>query len=194
MKPNRRALFAVLLAAVSGLAACDRPDGGGGLAGPDGPQFARNVKSIKILRSVNPLTQDIRYESKSPINSKGGVFTFGSNTLTVQRNSVQGPTLFSATIRAGEEIRIDLRAWEPNGTPVTTFKIPVKLTLDLSGVAEDLGTDIRKVVIVFHDPNGTLEVMPSSVDPKTNTVSAMLNHFSDYSPGWSKVDEPTPEP
>lgn len=188
MKPNRRALIAVMLATIAGLTACDRPDGGGGLTGLDAPQFARNVKSIKILRSVNPLTQDVRYESKSPINSKGGVFSFGGNTLVIQRNSVLGPTLFSATIRAGEEIRIDLRAWEPNGTPVTTFKIPVKLTLDLSGVAENLGDDIRKVVIVFHKPDGTLEIMPSSADPRTNSVTALLNHFSDYSPGWSRTD------
>lgn len=182
MKPDRRVLYAVLLAVVSGLTACDRTDRVGDLTAPTAPQFAKNARAVKILRTTNPLTQDVTYESKKPIDFKGGSLQFANHMLEVPRNAVSGPTFFSATIRAGAEIRIDLRAWAPNGTAVSRFdRAPVKLTVSLTGVADNLDA-IRRVVVVYHNPNGSLETMPTSVDVRNNTVTATLNHFSDYSP------------
>lgn len=185
MKPYRRVLHVLMLAAV-GMIACDRTDRVGDLTGPT-PQFTQTEDGVRILRTRTPLPGDVTFVTASPVSSGGGIMYFGTHSLLIPENAVNSATYFSATIRAGEIMKIDLRAWTPNGTPVSTFNVPVKLGLDLSTVADDI-PDWTKVVVVYHNPNGILEVMPSVVNATLKRVTAQLKHFSDYSPGWSAND------
>lgn len=192
MKPYRRVLHVLMLTLV-GLTACDRTDRVGDLSGPTTPQFNQTDDGVRILRTRTPLSSDLTFVTASPVSSGGGVMFFGAHSLEIPENAVANATHFSATIRAGEIMKIDLRAWTPSGTPVTTFNVPVKLALDLNTVADEI-PDWTKVIVVYHNPNGLLEVMPSVVNPALKRVTAELKHFSDYSPGWSTNDSTSVEP
>lgn len=202
MKPNRRVLYALLLAVTSGLAACERSDGLGDLTGPTAqPQYSLNGNNgngpgtnngrkseVVVVKYTNPLTSDVVYTS-SPVGPQGAMLSFGSHTLFIPKTAVRHWTVFTATLRAGNEIKIDLRANDMFGA-VTTFKKQVQLTLDLSDAsAEDLST----VAVYYLAPNGTLEKMASSVNLHTRSVTGFLDHFSDYIPGTLRSD-PLPAP
>jgi hypothetical protein len=199
MKPNRRVLFALLLAVTSGLAACEQSDGLGDLTGPTAqPQFSSNngngnsngrSRQISVLQRTNALTGDVTYTS-SPVGPQGALLSFGSHTLFVPKQAVRHWTVFTATLRAGDEIRIDLRARDMFGE-VTTFKKQVQLTLDLSdAIASD--NDLATVAIYYLAPDGTLEKMPSALNQHTRSVTGFLDHFSDYIPGTLRNEPPTP--
>lgn len=199
MKPNRRVLYALLLAVTSGLAACERSDGLGDLTGPaaqpqysinpngnngNGPNLGRS-RQVVVVQRTNPLTNDVVYTS-SPVGPQGALLDFGGHKLLVPKTAVRHWTIFSATLRAGDEIRIDLRARDMFGD-VTTFKKPVQLTLDLSDAS---ATDLSTVSIYYLAPDGTLEKMPSSVNLHARSVTGFLDHFSDYIPGTTRNDPP----
>ncbi|MGQ0813444.1 MAG: hypothetical protein ACT4O1_03165 [Gemmatimonadota bacterium] len=184
IRAHKRFLFATILGMSALVAACERADEVG-LTGPASVQLSPNAKEengrhFKVLRNATPQSA-LTFWTHSPINKHGGKLDIGPHQLIVPKNSVRTPTFFSATIVAGEFMRIDLRAEEPNGRPVTDFQVPVKLIIDFSAVADQI-PDKSRVVVVYHNPNGALELIPCSVDPKTNQVTAYLTHFSDYSP------------
>jgi len=200
MKPNRRVLYALLLAAVSGLTACERSDGLGDLTGPTTqPQFSNNSsngkavgnghRDVEFVRRANALTGDVTYTTAAPVGPQGGTLSFDGHTLVVPKNAVKHWSHFSATLRAGEELRIDLRAWDMFGA-VTTFRRPVELTINLADA--DIA-DISAVAVFYLDPSGSVERMPSSVDIENRTVTGFLVHFSDYIPGTLRNQQPQPE-
>lgn len=201
MKTNRRVLYALLLAAVSGLGACERSDGLGGLTGPEVQQVQQQLssvgnngraqgpahKQVQVLHRTNPLTGDITYTTTYPVGPQGGSLSFGGHTLVIPKHTVKHWTHFSATLRAGEEIRIDLRAWNMFGA-VTNFSRPVELTIDLSDASAE---DLDGVSVFYLAPDGSTERMPSVVDLEGRSVTGYLNHFSDYIPGTLR-NEPQP--
>jgi hypothetical protein len=199
MKTNRRVLYALMFAAVSGLGACERSDGLGDLTGPKVQQVQHQLSSVstnngralgtghrevEVLHRSNPLTGDITYTTATPVGPQGGVLTFGGHTLYVPKQAITHWTFFSATLRAGDEIRIDLRAWDMFGQ-VTTFRRPVELTIDLSDAAP---AQLDGVSVFYLDPSGATERMPSVLNLDARTVTGYLNHFSDYIPGTLRND------
>jgi hypothetical protein len=204
MKTNRRVLYALLLAAVSGLSACERSDGLGGLTGPEVQQVQQQLSSVdnngralgathkqmqvQVLTRTNTLTGDITYTTTSPVGIQGGSLSFGGHTLVIPKHAVQHWTLFSATLRAGDEIRIDLRAWDMFGA-VTNFRRPVELTIDLSDASAE---DLDGVSVFYLDPTGSTERMPSVLNLENRSVTGYLNHFSDYIPGTLRNEPPPP--
>jgi hypothetical protein len=189
MRTNRRVLYALMLAAVSGLAACERSDGLGDVTGPqveqqfssesnNGNAFGPGHRQVEVLLRSNPLTGDITFTS-SAVGPQGATLNFGGHTLVIPKQAVTHWTIFSATLRAGDEIRVDMRAWNMFG-PVTHFRRPVELTLDLSDAAD---TDLSGVAIFYMNPTGSLDRMPSVFNEVTRSVTGYLNHFSDYIPG-----------
>ena len=208
MKPTRRVLFALMIAALSGVGACERSDGLGDLTGPttqhdligdligttdgllgagDGLLGAaggvKPGQKVVALKRNNVQTGDQTYVSE-PISRWGGTFKFGSHRLVIPAGAVLFPTRFSATVRAGEDIRVDLRAWNDLGT-VSTFPIRVQLTIN---VADSNTDNLSGVGIYYLDPSGMTERMPTTVDPSGRNVTGYLNHFSDYIPGTLRND------
>lgn len=201
MKPNRRVLYALLLAVTSGLAACEQSDGLGDLTGPAQPQYSASgngngpnlgrSRQVTVLQRANPLTGDVTYTS-SPVGPQGATLSFGSHTLFIPKTAVRHWTIFTATLRAGDEIRIDLRARDMFGD-VTTFKKQVHLTLDLSD-ANATDADLATVAIYYLAPDGTLEKMPSALNLQARSVTGLLDHFSDYIPGTLRSEPPPTSP
>lgn len=189
----RRNLFAVLLALTGVIAACDTTERVADVATPIAPQMAEAVNGVKILRTRAPLPGDVTFRTVTPVGSNGGLLVFGVNSLLVPAGAVSSPTHFSARIHEGEYVRIDLRAWSTSGASVSQFAVPVKLTLDLNTVADYID-DWTKVVVVYHNPNGSLDPVRATVSVSKKTVTATLWHFSDYSPGWGSKDSTTVEP
>jgi hypothetical protein len=208
MKFTRRVVYTLLLAAVSGLGACDRTDGYGELTGPaaqqdlidgtidatlDGTSLTGSTSSksgVDPIKRRNPLSSDMTWYSQTPIGPLGGEFVFGTanHKLVIPPGAVLYNTQFSATMRAGDEIRVDLRAWNGTQGNVTQFLVPVRLTFNLA----DAATDLNNVAVFYLNPNGALEQQPTTVNWYNSTVTGYLNHFSDYIPGTLRTEEPQP--
>lgn len=206
MKFTRRVVYTLLLAAAGGLGACDRTDGYGELTGPaaqhdliggttdatlDGTSLTGSSKSgVEPIKRRNPLSSDMTWYSQTPIGPEGGVLVFGTanHKLVIPPGAVLYNTHFSATMRAGEEIRVDLRAWNGTQGNVTQFLVPVRLTFNLA----DAATDFSNVAVFYLNPNGGMEQQPTTVDSYNKTVTGYLNHFSDYIPGTLRNEEPQP--
>lgn len=176
---KRRVLYALMLAAASGIGACERADQLASVtAPPPTPQFVRvtDVTFFKRGRIESGFTCTAK-----PFGSTGGHLDFASGSLDVMRDAVKSATNFCARDDdADGSYTVELRAYDSRtGAAVTQFATTVKLTLNLSGVGI---TDWSNVIVVYRNPNGLLDVMPTTVDPKTGTVTASLTHFSDYSP------------
>lgn len=199
MQPTRRVLYVLMLAAASGLAACDRTDGLGELTGPtaqsdliegvtdggsslDGVATTSGRKNVVALKRNNALLADVTYVSE-PISKWGSVFKFGGHRLVIPAGAVKFPTRFSATVRAGDDIRLDLRAWDDFGG-VTNFIVPVELTINVA----DSNGDLTGVSVFYLNPNGDVERMATTVDSSNRRVTGILNHFSDYIPGTLRND------
>ena len=71
----------------------------------------------------------------------------------------------------------DLKAVDASGATVETFAVPPVLTItyDPSGPAPS--------TIYYVDPVNGLTPVSSTVDPVLHTISAALQHFSDYTTG-----------
>jgi hypothetical protein len=205
MKFTRRVVYTLLFAAVSGLGACDRTDRYGELTGPaaqqdliesvtidgatlDGASLGGAKKADPIKRRY-PLSTDMTWTTQSPIGPLGGTLIFGTanHKLVIPPGAVLYNTHFSATMRAGEEIRVDLRAWNGTQGNVTQFLVPVRLTFNLA----DAATDMNTVAVFYLNPNGQMEQQPTTVDVFNRTVTGYLNHFSDYIPGTLRAEETT---
>jgi hypothetical protein len=213
MKFTRRVVYTLLFAAVSGLGACDRTDRYGELTGPaaqqdliesvdatidggtldggatlDGASLT-GTKKVEPIKRRYPLSTDMTWTTQSPIGPLGGTLTFGTanHKLVIPPGAVLYNTHFSATMRAGEEIRVDLRAWNGTQGNVTQFLVPVRLTFNLA----DAATDMSTVAVFYLNPNGQMEQQPTTVDVLNRTVTGYLNHFSDYIPGTLRSDTTT---
>src|SRR5688572_33114019 len=206
MKTNRGVLFALMLAGVSGLGACERSDGLGDVTGPEvqkvqveqqhtsvansGRGSSNGHKTVQALHRINALTGDVTFTTSTPVGPQGGVLTFAGHSLVVPKHAVTHWTHFSATLRAGDEIRIDLRASNMFGQ-VTNFRRPVELTIDLSDAD---AADLAGVAVFYLNPSGATERMPSILNIEGRSVTGYLNHFSDYIPGTLRSDPPPVEP
>lgn len=175
----------VLLFALLGTA-CDT-------MGPDrvlSPTTRRSTDVSTNSRSVAVLiTQTLQKDSATfaVFGSNGGTLSTGAHTLYVPAGAVSGPTIFAIQVVSGQNIYVQLRAYDnKTGEPVTVFATPVKLTLSYS---QTYFTE-PSVLSVIYLPNGLsgdMVPMPSTVDQTTQTVSAWLPHFSDYTLGENRT-------
>lgn len=189
---TQRVLRTLMLAAVVTLGACDRGEELGEMTGPSVQHSSTtDVRSIEFVKRKTALTGDVTYVSQSPVGKAGAVLRFGNHTLTVPEGSVSNPTYFSATLRAGSEVRVDLRAWETSGLEVKRFARAVVLTFDISDAANTSASS--GLAVYYHAASGSLEKMPSTVDAVARTLSGYLDHFSDYSGGFPRDSTP-PQP
>lgn len=143
-----------------------------------------NARSIAVV-----ITQTLQKDSAAfaVIGAGGGSVATGAHSLYVPPGAVSEPTTFAMQVLSGSNIYVQLRAFSNRtGMPVTTFAIPVKLTLSYSQAAF-ADPSVLSVIYLPDGLNGDKVVMPSTVDAARLTVSSWLPHFSDYTLGENRT-------
>lgn len=121
------------------------------------------------------------------LGSDGGVLSLLNHVLTVPAGAVSEPTLFSMTVLQNGYVEVELTAtpkslfsrlffWRT--VEEVTFKVPVELALSYANATNV--TDPSRLKIMRVNPDGRHEILPSTVDPASKTVTADLDHFSRY--------------
>jgi hypothetical protein len=197
MKQTRRALYVAVLALAGMVTACDQTAQNGSLIGVQQPQaqapaisYSRIDKRYVQLLST-PTSTVYEYRTSTPVSQWGSKLAFGRYKLEVQFGSLLAPANFVARVTEGENWKVDLFAYDAlTGLPVSVFPVPLKLTIGMS----DLSVDVSKVFLVYINPDGTYEAVPTTPEPGNKSITSTLYHFSEYSPGTQRTDTTTVEP
>jgi hypothetical protein len=121
------------------------------------------------------------------LGSDGGVLALLNHVLTVPAGAVDEPTLFSMTVLQDGYVEVELTATPKSllrrlffwrRVEEVRFEKPVELTLSYANATNV--TDPSRLKIMRVNPDGRHEILPSTVDPETKTVTADLDHFSRY--------------
>lgn len=121
------------------------------------------------------------------LGSDGGVLSLLNHVLTVPAGAVGEPTLFSMTVLQDGYVEVELTAtpksllrrllfWRK--VEEVNFRVPVELSLSYANATNV--TDPSRLKIMRVNPNGRHEILPSTVDLESKTVTADLDHFSRY--------------
>src|SRR5690606_36534124 len=121
------------------------------------------------------------------LGSDGGVLSLLNHVLTVPAGAVSEPTLFSMTVLQDGYVEVELTAtpksllkrllfWRK--VEEVNFRVPVELSLSYANATNV--TDPSRLKIMRVNPNGRHEILPSTVDLESKTVTADLDHFSRY--------------
>ena len=108
------------------------------------------------------------------IGWKGGTLNVNGNTLVIPRYALSAPVTITMSQQKGLNSVVDL---QPEGLQ---FAIPATLTLDYSECPIPPST----VEVVYLNPAGTYDALPSADDPVLLKVTAPLAHFSGYAVAW----------
>lgn len=142
----------------------------------------RVVQSENLIGEVTSLVGDVTHlliKVLRIVGSLGGSLTNGRWRVDVPPNAVSG----TATISIGVA-SLTSPSCQLGITPdsLNHFAVPVKLTVDCSSVPLD---QLQNYVIYWYDPSTGIwtPVANSTVDLQAKTVSAPLQHFSQYSVG-----------
>lgn len=118
------------------------------------------------------------------IGANGGKLMIGKNMIDVPRGAVDQPVLFTMQIVAGDTVHVKLHATRLlDGQPYGLFGTPVTLKLTYS---DAVVTDESKLVITYlvdGTTTGGKKALDSDVRMQNRSVSALLEHFSDYALG-----------
>lgn len=108
------------------------------------------------------------------IGWRGGSLSVNGHTLVIPRYALSSPVTITMSQQKGVNSAVEL---QPEGLQ---FAIPATLTLDYS----DCTIKQSLASIVYLNPVGTYDELPS-VDDKLNlNVTASLAHFSNYAVAW----------
>ena len=174
-----------VLAVTLAFGACDRQDGGT-VRGILEPQFQANgtVQARPEKVRENSGRAHAAREAGRMIGRDGGVIEFRDHRLVVPAGAVDGPTLFRIAQVQDGVIEVELKALQVKAGGKQTdrgaagFARPI--TLELSYSAAENVADAGKLAIGWVRDDGTIQVLPSTVDRGTRMVRAQLNHFSKY--------------
>jgi hypothetical protein len=184
------ALVALMAFAVT--LSCDRPQSGGS---PLEPQVTGDLLGLPGLNfsRPQPLPGNLRWVTESDpgdqrfaselIGILGGVLGLDTHAVVVPRGAVLQTTLFTAYAPATSVIDVDLHAYVGNLLSgvlrlLGLFEKPVTLELSYAR-ATNIG-DPDHLVIVRLLPDGSYEILPTTVDKQRKVVRAQLDHFSKY--------------
>ena len=136
------------------------------------------------ILSLTGVTQAV--STGSLIGFGGGSISLLGHTLTVPAGAVSKPTLFTLTVLPTGYVEVDLLGTINTLLGVLDvgskgFAKPVPVTLSYArGTNVVDPTRIKVLRIKSLIGYGNYEVMPSTVDTSTKTVTAPLDHFSRY--------------
>jgi hypothetical protein len=108
------------------------------------------------------------------IGWKGGSLSVNGNTLVIPRYALSSPVTITMSQQKGLNSAVDL---QPEGLQ---FAVPAMLTLDYS----DCNVKQSLASIVYLNPAGSYDPLPSVDDPTNLKVTAPLAHFSSYAVAW----------
>jgi hypothetical protein len=122
---------------------------------------------------INPAS----YSVSTWIGPNGGTLRLGPNRIDVPAGAVDSYVNFSMTYGSMTGIAVDC-----SPSPMT-FNVPVRLTLSFWGTQYDHGRDGNNPAdlrVYYMPPEGSVEELPTEVDPQGLVVRANVNHFSRY--------------
>jgi hypothetical protein len=178
MKRLRFATLSVLAAALV-LAGCESTDR---LTAPSLDHKIGNERVVitehgndgyKMVQETDPTVGTVT----AVIDSRGGSLSIGGTTLDVPAGAVSGPTTFTVNKPNGELV-YDFKAtrYRDNDVGSTGFRVPLKLTIDYSGVGDQMAAP----VIIFINQRGRAVPLRTSVDAASRKMTAEIRHFSIY--------------
>jgi hypothetical protein len=111
------------------------------------------------------------YNVSARIGPRGGRLELGDrNTLVFPPGALLKETTITAHVPAGHEAKVQ---FAPEGL---SFAVPATLTMSYSAcITPTLG-----VMVVYLRADTVTEVEPSVSNPRTQTVTATISHFSSY--------------
>lgn len=178
-----------ILAIVTASAACDGPR--------NAPTSSVVAPRAEVVTSngYTLFTTDVGWEDgeitrSAVIDQNGGKVSFQASSLVVPAGAVTGPTTFRVTFYNAPYMRAQMTAQAADGSLVTTFPVPLTLTLSYARSKTPI-PDPSRIAIFWVDNGVVLETQASSVDVQGKKVIARITHFSEYSPGLEPVDSNT---
>ncbi len=179
MKTTRLALSALLLGATAVLVSCGesspvspRPRGLLPRASLSG-YLAQVGENADLLDCSNLPDANV----KQTIGPPGGVLNVGPHTLSVPAGALSDWVTISAVSGSNKKNGIKFK---PEGL---VFRKPASLTLSYA-TCDLFGSLAPKRITYIDDMVVILEKLPSVDDPRAQTVSAQLRHFSEYAVAW----------
>ena len=112
------------------------------------------------------------YSASQTIGSAGGVLKVGPHTLVVPKGALTANTLISASAPSGHTVQVH---FEPSGL---RFATPTALTMSYQDCGLVQGLLVKIVYVDSH--SSILEVLTSLPNLLSRTVTAPVNHFSNY--------------
>jgi hypothetical protein len=138
------------------------------------------------------MTGDGAEQATAAVVDQGGyTIRFNGGSLTVPAGAVSAPTVFNVVLRTHPYIAADLTASTLFGRSVSTFPVPLTLTLSYASAGQTVVDPSH--ISIFWMQNGLLvEREPTTANAAARTVSASITHFSEYSPGVDVQCDPDP--
>ena len=178
MKSNRKAFSWLVLSLAATMAACDSVSQVTDVV-ETAPAFSNGGKKMQELLKLH--TPAVGETGSITVNSQGGTLTVGGHTLYIPDKAVTKQTLFMMTVMPGDYIHVDLKAFARDGTPITTFKIPLWLGLSYAGAAGAADRHLTVTYLVDGTVDGATENVASFMHPIRQMVFGQIKHFSSYS-------------
>lgn len=172
-----RTLPALILLAVAGCVDAGLPTG----AEPPAPGALSAARSTGELEKVSGVMPAFFVEAV--IGAEGGSLGVPGYTLTVPRGAVQQPTHFTFESVASGSVEVRLTATSldsriANDVGSVGFRVPVLLSFSY----EPSGGMPRwaRMVVAYVRDDGSLERVPSTINPPMRLITGRLGHFSQY--------------
>jgi len=155
-------------------AAKPNPDLVGSLVGTLGGTLGGVVGGVAPQLLACPTSTS--YASSKVIGPWGGVLTVGPHSLVVPPGALSSNVTISAKAPAGQFLEVQ---FEPHGL---RFERPAALNLNYSRCG--LVQGLLLSVVYIDDNRSILEILTSSNNIFTRTVTGKLDHFSGYAVAW----------
>ena len=179
-KSIKQVLLGTVVAMLPMFGACERVDQISSVETTDFAAAPGKSKKVKVV-TANSTASGVVYGYAT--QGKGTTLDMGNGyRLDVPRGAVKHPTVFVMKVTPGDRVAVSLEAWSGNDK-ITTFRVPLKLTMPLSALsAEDL-ENTQKLLIanVAEDGSETiLDVTNAQVDASKTTIAGFITHFSTW--------------
>ena len=193
-KSFKQSLLIGLIALAPFSTACERSADISGVT--ETPVFtaAARPKPARVLKRQGTATSGTVY-SEWISSGKSTTISVGKYSLFIPKGAVKKPTLFRMQVLTGDVVGVSLLAWDNSWQPVTTFQVPLRLTLPYDEVsAADIGSTDRLLIanIVSDVDTSILEVVNPSINPTDQTITGNITHFSIWSLAISLSKELSP--
>lgn len=170
------------LTAAFGLAACSDNSA-------IAPEFDPSEAITEVEYTLVKSDQEEGFICTFTSDREGGLAECGPHTLNIPANAFSPELVdFHIEVVKGEEVRIRLYATSQgssilNDVGAAGFDVPLTASLKYGKDAE-LEGDTSELSVLWLKPDGTIQVIPTTIDSSTNTAIADIDHFSEFALGW----------